>query len=306
MNVSIVVITRDRPYELQCCLRHISNQTLPAREAIIVDGSTEGVGRYVVDRLRTETKNTELVYNRCEAGTGRQRRRGVEVCGNEIVLFIDDDVYIKKNFIEEICRVFNSNWKNIGGVTGREVSGRRLPFWSYRYLMRQFFMLPNPGKGRFKASGMHTTANGLDGVRQVDYMGGAFTAYRKEVLDEIPPCAEYSFFFEDADLSYRVSRRYQNFYCSQACCRHVASQTNRMSVDEWNRVLLNSYRFYWEKNFEAEAKSNLPFRLACFGISHGFYHMCGTDAVFLLARKCLGELGMKHFRRIKQKMCRKG
>jgi GT2 family glycosyltransferase len=281
----------NRPDELCRCIDHIRAQTSLPGEVIVVDASNDILTK---DRLskRFAALPFMLRYLRAEeAGMARQRRLGVESTSAEIVLFLDDDVYIERRFVEELLRVFvERDFARIGGVTGHESQATRLPVWDPSYLVRFLLGLPIPGRGKFRFSGLHASANGLRGVRRVQFLGGAFTAYRRDVLLEMPPDGEkFPGPFEDVDLSYRVSRRYQNYYTEYARCVHQPSAINRKSAQERSADMCRYYGVYWEKNIRPTPLRKLARRVASYGMASGLCFMTGKDTVIWMLERILGR-----------------
>jgi glycosyltransferase involved in cell wall biosynthesis len=288
-TLSIVIITMNRPVEIGHCLDHIARQSEKPLEVIVVDASKKDESQSVVESMKTRLAGS-LNYVRSAPGMARQRRLGFEIATGQVILFLDDDVYIEQDFVRELLQVYElCDMSTIGGVTGHDPSSRRPPSWSLRALLLRAYFLPMFGSGRFRLSGMHTTANGLSGIRRVEFMGGGFTSYRRAVLIDIPPDGEsFAGPFEDADLSYRVSRVYRNYYTAAARCVHKPSGVNRRPPAERSVEMLEAYKVFWRKNVPDTPLRRWAFRRACRGLAAGIYFMTPLDAWCFLIRNLLG------------------
>lgn len=103
MDISVVVLTRDRPTHLRRCLDALQRQSVLPREVIVVDGSRKSTAKYLLalfPRLRTH-------YVRDTVGKiGYARNIGVEKAKGEIVVFIDDDCVAGETFLSQINHHF--------------------------------------------------------------------------------------------------------------------------------------------------------------------------------------------------------
>ncbi len=289
-TLSIVVVTRSRPDELRECLHYALRQTQPPIEIVIIDSSDDGRSRDEVVAL-ARAAPVPLRYIHAESGIASQRARGIRESLGDIVFFLDDDVSLAPDCLFEIRRVFDTHvWEKIGGVTAHDTLSHRPSAFSLPQLAKWLCFLPCFGSGRFRRSGLHTTANGRRGILPVDYMGGAFTAYRRSVLLEIPPDElRFPGPFEDVDLSYRVSRRYQNYYSEFARCQHRPSPINRGSPTQRAADMAHYYDIYFEKNCPKGWRHRLANRLARRALANGVYAMTTKDILLALATAILGH-----------------
>jgi glycosyltransferase involved in cell wall biosynthesis len=288
-TVSVVIITLDRPTEVTDCLASLAQQTVPLLEVLVVDASAGTATQERVEQARAN--GLPARHLAAARGVAYQRRVGAEAAQGDVVLYIDDDVLLETGFVAAILDVFRrEDGKRIGGVTGHNTANRRRRVPSVRNLVRWCCFLPMPGSGRFRLSGMHTTANGRRGVRRVEYLGGAFTAYRRDVLAECPPDSErFPSMFEDVDLAWRVSRRYRNYYTEHARCVHLAAAAHRPSAREHARKMSEAYATYWHKNVPQTPWRRLFFRLAYAATRAGCYHWTGRDYASFAYRAVTGR-----------------
>jgi GT2 family glycosyltransferase len=101
-NVSLVVCTRNRPLQLEQCLRSIAALSLQPSEIIVVDnGSSTGETK----RLATSWANVRYV---CEPrpGLNRARNAGVRCASGSVIAFTDDDVILSANWLSHLTAAF--------------------------------------------------------------------------------------------------------------------------------------------------------------------------------------------------------
>jgi len=100
MQTSIIIPTYNRPNDLQTVLNSIIIQTVPPKEVIIVDDSSnEGVKSVCTEMSdRLQEKNIDLLYirNNRERSSAIARNIGIEHCTGNIAMFLDDDVILEK------------------------------------------------------------------------------------------------------------------------------------------------------------------------------------------------------------------
>jgi len=182
----------------------------------------------------------------------------------------------------------------------------RRPFpLSFSSVARTIFLLSKLGNGRFRLSGLHTSANGLRGIRPVEFLGGAFTAYRAEVLRQLPPDGERfpTTAFDDVDLSYRVSRAYQNYYTEYARCRHVPSPKNRPNPDKYRRDMEEAYARHYEKNIPPTIVHRWAYALASAGLRWDLHRLTGKDFAARALRRLLGAGAYTRLRVLHRFLC---
>jgi GT2 family glycosyltransferase len=112
LTCSVIVCTRDRPEQLEKCLRGISEQTLKPFEIIVVDnaplnGTAEEVSRQWGAKYVLEAR----------LGLSRSRNTGAREASAEVVAYIDDDALARPDWLENLLPVFQS--ENVMAAGGR-------------------------------------------------------------------------------------------------------------------------------------------------------------------------------------------
>jgi GT2 family glycosyltransferase len=181
---------------------------------------------------------SKLIHTKASrAGLPSQRNQGLELVSlnSEYVMFLDDDVILKKDFCENILKTFRSK-DNIIGVAG-VISNYRVSLLND--LLLKLFMMRGKNEGRFLPSGYVTvpTAFKLKRPTEVEFISGGLSCYRLSAIKGMRFDPEYERFTghaycEDLDFSYRASQRGKLVITPYARAIHNESPTAR--PDDYN------------------------------------------------------------------------
>jgi len=225
-SVSVIIPTKDRPLDLEDCVLSVLAQTKAADEVLIVDGSakeTASLDREFGEKVR-------YLFFPQSKGLTNSRNFGIKNAKGGIVIFLDDDIVLEPDFIERILDVFmENNYARIGGVCGNISNQKHQSEKGMYYWIRKIFLIGMSGDGCFRISGQPTFVYGTDYVKQVEFLPGGLTAYKREIFDEYlfdEKLTGYCY-AEDTDFSYRVSRKYKNYYTPYARAFHKVTTESR-------------------------------------------------------------------------------
>ncbi|RYD73839.1 MAG: glycosyltransferase family 2 protein [Verrucomicrobiaceae bacterium] len=225
-DYTAVIATCERPQELEQTLESLAIQSHRPKRVIIVDASPDQKTEAVVERYREKLQVTYEKARQCSAA--RQRNQGAEKVETPLVAFIDDDVRIPANSLEEICRVFGKDSENrIGGVAARIVG---MQHSTPRGLLRLYYRLqagfshPTYG-GKLFGPGINclpTYTESSDTLIPADWLNSTCVFYRTELFqrEKFPEFEGYSF-LEDVHLSSRIGWTHQLFFHSSAMFEHL-------------------------------------------------------------------------------------
>ena len=273
-KVSIIISTKNRAQDAIRCLRSISIQTLLPDEIIIVDSSD-------TDQLKAELSAFHILnikYVQSKAGLTLQRNIGIKTSSGDILMFLDDDVTLDKDYIKEIMRVFESSrLRPIGGVTGEIVNAGKKKtmfqdFCGYiDEVFAAFFFLVRSGDGRFQLSGFPTILRrGSKGkIKNVEFLYGCNMAFTREVISRFEfdeNLCGYGW-GEDDDVAYRVSRKYQNIYTpfARIALNNISPSTggNNHAV---MKMGIENHHYLFKKNFSQDLKHRAAFYWSVVGL----------------------------------------
>jgi GT2 family glycosyltransferase len=121
MELSVIIVTLNRPDCLRKCLEHLAMQDPLPSQIIVVDGSTD-------DRSRiTALSFPGVKYLHNLQGYGHMtlsRNIGLAAAKGEIIAFIDDDAFVQSGWSRELLRPYADSTE-IAGVGGRALN--RIP-----------------------------------------------------------------------------------------------------------------------------------------------------------------------------------
>ncbi|MBM4029941.1 MAG: glycosyltransferase family 2 protein [Planctomycetes bacterium] len=212
MKVSVVTVAHNRPVELGLFLDSLLNQsTLPAELIVVDNGSNADSGATI--RLREQEFASRGVSVRC-VRHGRNslaagRNLGARLSSGDIIMFLDDDVLLDKDYLREILKVYEeaSDALGVQGHILAEVHESR----GRDRLLRLFFLSHREPAGcRLLPSLCTTYPIEMERVARCQWLSGSNHSYRRGVLEEfryderlIKYCDG-----EDIDFSYRVLKKY--------------------------------------------------------------------------------------------------
>ena len=135
VEISLVIPTKNRSEKLKKLLHSVLKQTVLPKEVIIVDDSDNLRTKELIQQLKKLflKKNIQIKYimpsENKKKSISRARNIGAKKAKGDIIVFIDDDVVIDKNYLKEILKVFEKN-PNALGVQGTIMNMEYSPFWN--------------------------------------------------------------------------------------------------------------------------------------------------------------------------------
>jgi glycosyltransferase involved in cell wall biosynthesis len=120
MDISLIICTRDRCYQLVRCLESIRRIVFERPwEMIIVDnGSTDDTVTVVQEFISTGSVPVRYVYEP-KRGLGNAHNTGLRIAVGEILAFTDDDCYPAPDFLSQIWSAFED--PAVGYLGGRVI-----------------------------------------------------------------------------------------------------------------------------------------------------------------------------------------
>ena len=124
-DVSVVLPTYNRGASLQRSLASVLAQRCPGRryEVIVVDNNSTDGTRAEIQRLIARGVPDVRYLLEEKQGVSYARNAGIAAATAPIVAFLDDDVWVDQEWIENICHVFEQH------PTIECIGGRVLPAW---------------------------------------------------------------------------------------------------------------------------------------------------------------------------------
>lgn len=177
--ISVIVCTRDRPTQLETCLRRMAEQDYPRFEVVVVDNAppTDAVRTIVEAGLAGLT----LRYvNEPRPGLSWARNAGIAAAGASIIAWLDDDGEPDCHWLAGLARGF-ARGDDIGCVTGKV-----LPARLDTEAEQLFEQLGGYCKGRGFSPAIFSRRGPQSPLYPLPPFGvGANMAFRREVLERI-------------------------------------------------------------------------------------------------------------------------
>jgi len=132
-NIAVIIPSRGRPEELAETLFSIQRQTVIPQDIILAVTSEQDVSPDVL-----QADNVTLCIG--EAGGTAKRNRAIRALheGIEIVIFLDDDVELARNYIEVVRSVFAQR-PDLVGLNGNVLANGGVDRLRARQIIEQHF-----------------------------------------------------------------------------------------------------------------------------------------------------------------------
>lgn len=248
LTVSIVIPTYHRPLDLAACLASILGQSVSPLEVIVVDNDAQRSAQATLGEYETKYGAQDIMLRYAASLKNSlpcARNMGVKLAQGDIVLFLDDDVVLEKDYLSEILKVYAAKPVALG-VEGYIVNSQGRPgFWR-----RIFFQSDiGPGAHRVLPSIRSIYPLAPNALVPCECLWGC-ASYRRSILIECPGdenLLKYSF-GEDLDQSYRIFQRYPDalWLTPFARCVHKVSLVGRVTSKErvYMTEIYGLYLFY--------------------------------------------------------------
>lgn len=197
VTVSIIIITCNRPFLLDECIRRVLHQPYASKEIIVVDSSSDAESEPVVARYEA-VRSVRLRGQ--QHNMPQARNAGIAVSHGEIVAFIDDDSMVQPTWLEALVSVYQD--ESVGAAGGR-VIGMPEPY-SEQVAGPPRLIVEDSGRVIAKDAGLVSSAS-----LEVDHLIGCNMSYRRRALEQVggfDPNYTLTNLREETDLCVRVKK----------------------------------------------------------------------------------------------------
>jgi glycosyltransferase involved in cell wall biosynthesis len=239
MKVSVIITTYYRPKDLSELLDSLLRQTVKPLEVIVVDDTPSNIIEELCAKYRDKFKrfDIKLVYvrNYKERSAAIARNIGVSIATGDIILFLDSDIILYFDYIENLRYIFRSIPKALGAqgwIVTKNVKLRKqitylLKFYTSN-LFKGLFMIQHSAKDSCKYSEYPMI---LTKILNCEYLHGSNMALRREIFRQFKfdeNLKGYSY-MEDFLLSHSIYKKYPNslYITPYAKCIHKVSREGR-------------------------------------------------------------------------------
>ena len=234
INLSIIIVTKDRKTELLDCLRSIL-ESHDQGDIIVVDSS-----RVPLEEL----KDSRIRYSYLpKANMDEARNHGIKHTRNKIIAFLDDDGYVDSAWSSTLLEAYREN-PEAGGVGGKVISVPKS--------LRPF----GPLGGRITPWGMvYGDFETGEKVVECDHLFGANMSFRRDILLEIggfDTNYDGTSLREETDTAVRIRRLgYKLCYQPKAIFYHSQSKRGRAITEKRSKAksLVLNHTYFYFKNF---------------------------------------------------------
>jgi GT2 family glycosyltransferase len=258
--VSVLICTRNRFAATIKCVRTLVAQTRLPDELVVVD-SSDAVGLEEELAAVVAAANLPMRYHRSAPGLALQRNVGIGLTRGAVIVFLDDDTVLEKEYIEKIAEAYQADKDGtVAGVQGSFVHEKTMGWLGTRF--RRFFMLPGfTGRGRMQASGFPSYIDLPEKIVEVDMICGGNTAYRREVLDQFQWNEAFRgyAYMEDDDYSYRVSREFRLVQTPKARMVHEHVASARDNMEDSLRMEVRNHALFFRLNMPKTPWNRMAF-----------------------------------------------
>ncbi len=196
-QVSIVILTFNKPALLLECLQSVANHTQGRYEVILADNaSTDGTG-LLLDRIDGVT----ILRNRENLDFIRGNNAACKHAKGEYILFLNHDTAVTPGWSEELSQILDTR-PDVGAV------GSRLIHMDGRLQESGCLVRRDGSTWGYGRSNPNPNDPAFMYVREVDFISGAGLMVRRELFEKLGGFDErYNpAYFEDADLCMGIKR----------------------------------------------------------------------------------------------------
>jgi glycosyltransferase involved in cell wall biosynthesis len=188
--LSIAICTRNREKDLTRCISSIAQSRLPAGlhiEVLVVDDGALTEEFLKQQQQMLDSAGMELRYHRKEQpGLWLSRVKTVEIARGGIILFLDDDVELPDDYIQNLMRTYEE-YPQAAGVGGVAQGMSNSLFGTIRCLLS---FQQSPFKGKLSLSGQSGSMYNWHKARRTfktEFFHGCNMSFRKEAIRGLQP-----------------------------------------------------------------------------------------------------------------------
>ncbi len=269
--VTVIIPTKNRPHNLQLATRSLFAQTCHPGLLIIVDQSPDDTSRLCVEAELAAAKiergagwNLQYVRDPAISGAAAARNRAMATATGDIWLFLDDDVVLEPDFVEQLRATYR-DYPEVGGVSGIITNYQR-PSLAFR-LWSGLFM-----RGPFhdERQPIYWNADRLRNSPPLRVRGftGASMSFRADVIrgKRFDKNLHGVSDGEDVDFCIQLGSATRLLIAPRARLEHRHSPIGRLG-DHWLRRHARGNLFLYRKNWNRGLLNKLSYKWLWLGYS---------------------------------------
>ncbi len=256
---SVVLPTVGRPEMLRETLIGLVRCEPPPDEILVVDGGPTAGVEELVRALASERSVPRLEYLTSPRGTSVQRNIGIDRAQGEVIVFVDDDLFVERDVFARLSLVYSD--PRTLGASGHVVEPLSRKIGGQRALLRRLLL---PGEqGRFTRFGYPRYVYEVNVERDVEWMPGCFMTARREAAASVrfdEHLRGYSL-AEDEDFALRLSRLGRIRYVPEIIVYHQKTGFRSIDSRSLGRMVVQNRSYLFRKNFPQTPTARLQFQL---------------------------------------------
>ena len=254
MKVSVIIVNYNTSDYLESCIDSVNKyEEKTETEFIIVDNKSSDNSKSIIAALTKKHKNVRSIFLDSNYGFAYANNRGYEIATGEYILVLNPDVQLTESVFENLIKL--SSDLSIGafgvklfGLNGEfqkgyyQKSPSIIQYILFYSILSKPFLNNNTLKNRFLISHIDPQSKALQDTKQIP---GAFMFIKSNVYKLLNGFNESFFlFFEDVDLSYRISKSYK-LKIADIKVKHVgASSMMTANNNVYGYYVLSMLNFY--------------------------------------------------------------
>ena len=262
-SVSAIIPTKNRANDLLAVVRSLFQQTHLPKQVVIIDQSESEESRVQVEKAFSEgtppiREKVQFCYvlDSTISGLTAARNRAMEVAEGDVWLFLDDDVILEPDFIDELLQVYVRKPKAVGVsgvVTNYSLPPRAFRLWSWLFARGPF---------RDERQRVYWEAEHLRNSEpiRVSHLGGGLMSFRAEAIrglrfdDNLRGVSDG----EDVDFCARLGRNAILMITPRARLLHRQSPAGREQGHQLRREARAKHYLYY-RNWHYGFRNRLCF-----------------------------------------------
>jgi GT2 family glycosyltransferase len=255
----VIIPTKNRASDLAITVHSLRNQSILPAEVVIVDQSSDDVGFLKVKAELADVPSIQLDYIRDTSinGAATARNCAMDRATGDVWLFLDDDVVLEPDFIEQLLAAYRNHPKAVGVsgiITNYRPSPLAIRLWAAIF-----------GRGPFhdERQPIYWAAERLKNAEpiSVQQFTGALMSFRSSALREMRFDSNLTgeSLAEDTDFCWRLPAGTLLLIAPRARLVHNRSPRQRVA-DHWLRAHAQATHYLYEKNLKYRIKNRICFR----------------------------------------------
>ncbi|NJE12859.1 glycosyltransferase family A protein [Thermococcus sp. LS2] len=109
LKISVIIPTRNRVPYLRQLLENINNQTRIPEEVIVIGHVEDMETKNFLLNLDKEKFKFNLKFDFINGGTSKSRNMAISLSEGDVLIFLDDDVILERDYVKNVEKIFSSN-----------------------------------------------------------------------------------------------------------------------------------------------------------------------------------------------------